>query len=119
MNENTNTITYKCKWCGESLSPSHKGPCPKCGKVGKKIYVTLHGKITFKGSLERELRREFYKENPKIKWLVIAIEVVAFILGLILRGLLGAIVSAFFVILSHKLAPYAVIKVREITHYKS
>jgi len=130
MNENTNTITYKCEWCGESLSPSHKGPCPKCGKEvkGKNIIgivnekVSLHEKITkitIKESLKREFRREFYEKNPIIKWLVFVIDFGSPFLGLILKGWVGVIVGLVFASLSHLLAPYAVIKVREITSYSS
>lgn len=32
----------KCKHCGTELPPSHTGPCPRCGKIGKLIEVSAH-----------------------------------------------------------------------------
>lgn len=34
-------VTAKCSHCGFPLSPSHVGPCPKCGKAGKSVFVNL------------------------------------------------------------------------------
>lgn len=34
-------ITAKCAHCGASLSPSHTGPCPSCGKEGKAISLQI------------------------------------------------------------------------------
>ena len=34
-------VTAECSNCGFPLSPTHSGPCPKCGKVGKRVTVRL------------------------------------------------------------------------------
>jgi len=103
-----------CKWCGATLSPTHTGPCPKCGKVGKKISLTLTETLTFKDSLNWESRREFFEGNPKIKWLIIAITIGSPFLGLVIVGLLGVVIGLVLGIVSYLLGPYAVTKVREI-----
>ena len=106
--------TATCKWCGTSLSPTHTGPCPKCGKEGKIIAVEINKTIEFKGSLNWERQREFFEKNPKIKWLIIAITLGYPILGSILSGLVGLITGLFLGLLSYLLGPLAVTKVREI-----
>ncbi|GAH25626.1 unnamed protein product [marine sediment metagenome] len=69
-------VTIICEWCGSNLSPTHTGPCPKCGKERKKGFVKNKEAIVVKDSLlnlNGESRREFCEANPKIKWLIIAI----------------------------------------------
>ena len=107
-------VTATCKWCGSSLSPTHTGPCPKCGKEGKKSTVKIKGTIGFKGSLNWESRREFCEANPKIKWLIIAITFGSPLLGFVLSGLVGFVIGLFFGFFSYWLGPLAVTKVREI-----
>ncbi len=107
-------VTATCKWCGSSLSPTHTGPCPKCGKEGKNSTVKTKGTIGFKGLLNWESHREFYETNPKIKWLFIAITFGPPLLGFILYGLAGVVIGLSFGFLSYWLGPLAVTKVREI-----
>jgi len=103
-----------CKWCGVTLSPTHTGPCPKCGKLGKKISLTLTETIGFKDSLKWEKQREFFEQNPKIKWLIVAITIGSPFVGLVMAGLLGVVIGLVLGVLSYLLGPYAVVKVREI-----
>ena len=56
-------VTATCKWCGTSLSPTHTGPCPKCGKEGKIIAVEIKETIRLKDSLNWERQREFFERN--------------------------------------------------------
>ena len=107
-------VTVTCKWCGSSLSLTHTGPCPKCGKEGKKGTVKIKEIIGVKDSLNWESRREFYEENPKIKWLSFVIALGSPCLGFILSGLVGVLVGLFFGLLSLWYGPLAVTKVREI-----
>jgi hypothetical protein len=37
----TTTVTASCIHCGNPLPPSHIGPCPKCGKEGKRVIAQL------------------------------------------------------------------------------
>lgn len=112
MNTNTKGTTT-CKWCGTSLLPSHIGPCPKCGKEGKNIVVEIDETVRLKDSLNLERRREFFEENPKIKWFIIAITLCSSLLGLVFSGLVGLVIGLFLGILSYRFGPLAVTKVRE------
>lgn len=104
-------ITKTCKWCGASLSPAHTGPCPKCGEKGKKMVLVIDETITIKESVSRI--REFYKKNPKILGLVIAITVASLLGGWFLSGLLGLGIGIILAVLSF-IVPPRVTKVREI-----
>jgi len=123
MDENAD-MTVTCKWCGASLSAGHTGPCPKCGKEGKKIAVRLEAVAIGKASLHWESRREFLEENPKIKWLLVVIDLISLVVpplfGWYFSGLpgiiVGAVTSIIFIILSWILGPHAVTKIREIRH---
>ena len=106
--------TAVCKWCGTSLPLNHRGPCPKCGKEGKVILLTLKESVTLKESLRWRIQKEFFEENPKIKWILTTITLASPLIGLVLSGVAGIIVGIGLGILSLLLGPYAIIKVREI-----
>lgn len=103
-----------CEWCGATLSSDHIGPCPKCGKLGKKISTTITENFCLKDSLNWKKRREFFEQNTKIKWLIIAITIGSPIVGFFVIGLIGVVIGLALGIISYALGPYAVIKVREI-----
>jgi len=107
-------VTVTCKWCGSSLSSTHTGPCPKCGKEGKKGTIKTKETIGVKDSLNWETRREFFETNPEVKWLINAITFGSPLLGFIFYGLVGVVIGLFFGILSSWLGPLAVTKVREV-----
>jgi len=106
--------TTVCKWCGTPLPLNYSGPCPKCGKEGRMVFLTLKESVTLKESLKWKVQKEFLEENPKIKWILIAITLVSPLIGLVLSGVIGVIIGIGLGILSLLLGPYAVIKVREI-----
>lgn len=113
MNEDTKT-TATCKWCGTSLSPVHTGTCPKCGKEGKKIVCKIK-EPDIKLSLDFKGRLEFYKKNPKILCLNIAIIIIASLLGWVVSGLAGVVIGIIIGIVSLCLLPPFVTKIiREI-----
>lgn len=49
--------TITCKQCGYSLSPDHKGPCPKCGDTKKKISLELTEHIKLRDSASMSISR--------------------------------------------------------------
>lgn len=110
MNEDSE-ITKTCEWCGASLSPTHTGPCPKCGKKEKKMVLVSNETIQPKESVSRT--REFYKKNKKILGLVIVITVASLSIGWFLSGLLGLGIGIILAVLSF-IVPPRVTKVREI-----
>lgn len=40
-----------CRHCKVELSPDHKGPCPKCGKLGKDCKVIASAVVGIKASV--------------------------------------------------------------------
>lgn len=110
MNEDSE-ITKTCESCGASLSPAHIGPCPECGEKEKKMVLVSNETIQIKEYVSRI--REFYKKNPKILGLVIAIAVASLLVGWFLAGLLGLGIGIILVVLSF-IVPPRVTKVREI-----
>ena len=113
MNEDSK-VTATCKWCGTSIPPTHMGPCPKCGKKGKKITAEVKKTIGLNTSLNWKCRREFYDKNPKIKWLIIAITIGSSFIGLIFSGPVGVIIGLLVGGFLNFIVPPAVTKVREI-----
>lgn len=89
-------LTETCTWCGEQLQSDYKGPCPKCGKVGKRILLELEDNISIEDALTWKSIREFYKKNPKIILLNILIIVYGSLASLVLNGLIGVLFSIIF-----------------------
>ena len=118
MNKNTETKT--CRSCGESVPVTHTGACPHCGKEEGWVHnLECQDILGFKDSLSGERRREFFEENPKIKWVIYAVTFGSPILGFVLTGLVGVFIGSILGVLSYLLGPYATIKVREIEHWSS
>ena len=87
-----------CKWCNNSLSTNHKGPCPKCGKEGKNIIIEpdpLKIKFILSPDITLEKIKNFYKENLKMLICNIIVTIILAILGLFFRGLPGFALSVF------------------------
>jgi hypothetical protein len=99
-----------CNSCGETWDINHVGLCPKCGKGTKLIKINLQGSISFKGSLDRMWRQEYYKANKCVRNINIGITILAPFLGLALSGIIGVIAGLAFGVLSYILSPYAITK---------
>jgi hypothetical protein len=69
-----------CRHCKKELPPSHKGPCPYCGKIGKDCKVTTTTTLVISSNLRARKKRKgvgrFTKEilqgrflsgDPKLK----------------------------------------------------
>ena len=76
--------------------------------------MTLRASVIATDSVTWETRREFFEQNPKIKWLIIAITIGSPFVGLVFVGVLGLVIGFVLGFLSYLLRPYAVTKVREI-----
>ena len=59
----TNELRCWCQHCGTELPPDHKGPCPKCGKLGKHFEATLSTTIGLVASLSAQKVHKYIK-NP-------------------------------------------------------
>jgi len=66
---NTEVKCY-CRNCGVELTPSHTGPCPKCGKSGKDCKVSAHvvyGVNSLANSRARQKQKGFKKFKKQIE----------------------------------------------------
>ena len=106
--------TTVCKWCGTPLPLNYSGPCPKCGKEGKIVFLTLKESAPLKYSLNCKVQKEFFEKNSFILCILITITLASSLIGFILSGVIGIIIGIGLGILSLLLGPYAIIKVREI-----
>jgi uncharacterized Zn finger protein (UPF0148 family) len=50
-------VTAECSNCGYPLSPDHIGPCPVCGKTGKKVSVNLQEAIAIRDEVKASVAR--------------------------------------------------------------
>ena len=109
-------VFAECKGCGKSLAVNHKGACPDCGHVGKKVHVHLSGAIEVSTALSVSWTktREYYEKAPLliVAWVTIAIASSA--IGLILAGWIGVLISLVLSAAATLLGFRGLIKVREI-----
>jgi len=47
-----------CRHCKAELPPDHKGPCPRCGKLGKDCKVTAIAAVGISSSLRARKKRK-------------------------------------------------------------
>jgi len=110
------TVKEFCKECGEELTSGHKGPCPKCGKVGKHIHAEVKEGI---GIIERGYMKsikEYTKKNFRDILLMKLIVIIGLILGFFISGIIGAIIGIIIAIASDLLVFKPVEKIKEIHH---
>lgn len=69
-------------------------------------------------TLTRTFRREFFKKNPKIKWVIWTITIGAPLLGL-LSGIVGVVCGVVLGVITNLLGPYAATKIIEIERHIS
>jgi|GEM_PF-1887922 len=106
-----NESSAVCNSCGEPWDINHVGLCPKCGKGKKLIKINLQGTLSFKGSLDRTWRQEYYKTNKCFRNIIISIAILALFLCLVLSGIIGLLVGLAISVLSYILSPYAITKI--------
>jgi len=105
-----------CAHCGTPLSKNHAGPCPSCGKEGRKIIATINEVLTISESMRWQTRREFYEKNPKTLIAVRLITVISPFLGLFLVGPVGVVIGLALGAIAYFIGPLAITKVVEILH---
>jgi hypothetical protein len=94
-----------------------QGPCPNCGKLGKRALITLTENIGLKESIGWEWRKEFFKQNPKIKSLIIVITFGSPFVSLVMPSLPRFVISFALAFLRYLLGPYVAVRVRQIVRY--
>ena len=65
----SSSVTAQCLNCGYPLSPNHTGPCPNCGKTGKKVAVNINEAIAIRDEFKATIDRAFKARNqPVPEW---------------------------------------------------
>ena len=106
-----------CQHCGAELPPDHKGPCPKCGKLGKDFEATLRTTIGLAASLSAQKVHKYTKRHPRFIAVSIVLTVVALILGYLLGNFAGLLIGIIVAILNWWLTPHALRTIHEIRYY--
>jgi len=57
------SIRITCIHCGNIRQHNHQGPCPNCGKEGRKIDMTLKETFSVSDSLKMKTLKEYYDDN--------------------------------------------------------
>lgn len=115
----TGSSSVICADCKTEL-PNHeqvRNPCPKCGSTTRTFIENVHETIHISTQVSRvRIRtREFYKNNYRIHTIIIVLMILELVLGFLIKGITGLVISIFLSIATYILGPYAVTKVREIT----
>ena len=61
----TNEVRCWCRHCKAELPPDHAGPCPKCGKNGKRCEATAIVSVVPRASLRARLKRKGFNKFAK------------------------------------------------------
>jgi len=110
------TVKEFCKECGEELTSGHKGPCPKCGKVGKHIHAEVKEVIVISERGYMKSTKEYIKKNLRDILLMKLIVIIGLILGFFISGIIGAMIGIIIAIVSDLLAFKPIEKIKEIHH---
>ena len=71
-----------------------------------------HSELSFTSSLKNEQRKGFYERNKPLAVLMILIVLLLPIVGVVVRGLSGAVMGVAISVLGYYLTPYAVLRLR-------
>ena len=112
-----NELKCWCKHCKAELSPSHTGPCPKCGKLGKDCKATFTANLIAAVSVSAQHVHKYTKKHPRFIAISIAVTATAIILGYRLGGLCGLLIGIIAAILNWWLTPRAIQTIQETRHY--
>ncbi len=107
--------TY-CNGCKKQLVSNSQAPCPYCGSLKKDQRVEVEELVLVSdaGGVLLKTRKEYYNENPILKWIVIIITLVAVFIGAVGGGLVGLIFGLILGIISYFLSPFVREKIIEI-----
>ena len=105
----------RCSNCDYPLEPSHQGPCPRCGEIGKTVEVHVSEEVHLSSSLSWEKRAEFLQHRRLLSVTLWTITLGSPLLGFIVEGMPGVVVGLVIGVITQAIGPLAVTKVREIT----
>ena len=75
--------------------------------------MALPSELSFIDSLKREPRRHFYERHTRIAIAMILIVFFAPFVGVVVKGLIGAVWGVVLSVVGFYLTPYAVLKLRQ------
>jgi phage FluMu protein Com len=111
----------KCGKCDELLAEAsntpiaQRAPCPKCGSTSRQFAVSGTARVTASASLAWEHHHEFYERHRGWMAFAIILTVAGSLVGLVLTGWPGVLVGLGIGAAAYLIAPYATVKVRNIT----
>lgn len=113
------STTAKCRHCGQPLDPKHTGPCPKCGKVGKDVNVVLQERVDISESISvtHTRAKEFIKKHPKWTALSIGLLIITGLIGYLIDGVPGLVVSFILGGVGYAIGPLAQYRIKETEHH--
>jgi len=95
------------------LPPDHKGPCPKCGKLGKDCKVTVAVGLVISSSVKKA--HKYTKKHPQLTATSIVLTVASPIVGYLLGNpLVALLIGIILAILNLWLTPHVKETITEI-----
>ena len=112
-----NELRCWCRHCRAELPPDHKGPCPKCGKLGKDCKVTVSVALRLAVSASAQKVHKYTKKHPRFIAISIALTITSLTLGYLLGALVGLLIGIIVATLNWWLTPHAIETITEITSW--
>ena len=79
----TAEVQCRCRHCKNELPPSHTGPCPYCGKIGKDCKATATATVGIKSSVTATHKPKWSSES-----LALVFGFLAILLAVVVPGIL-------------------------------
>lgn len=112
-----NEVKCWCKHCGVELPPSHTGPCPKCGKSGKRCEASAMLTIGLVLSHSAQKIHKYIINHPIFIVISIVLTIISLSVGYLLDdALVGLLIGIILAILNLWLTPRVKETIVEITH---
>src|SRR4051812_32246921 len=96
------------------LPVEERQPCPECGSLGRKHFVSGADTIRLTASLQWEHRHEFWERNRNLLVVLGIITVGSPLVGLVIAGLPGVFIGLALGVLGAVIGAKAIVRVREV-----
>jgi hypothetical protein len=97
------------------LSVEQRSPCPECGSTGRRFEMAGTATVKMVASLQWEKRHQFWERNWLLLVVAAVVTVASPLVGVVVAGVVGAIVGLALGIISTAAGAFALVRVREIT----
>jgi len=110
--------TAECTACHAPMDAAVAGPCPNCGATGTKlVYSTQAVTAKVTPTIDIAKIRHSFAFNKLAIVALIAITLVSPLIGFLLPGLVGLVISYVLAIMGLIVGLYAITRVRDIERY--